>query len=66
MGLADAAADGIDVAEDLLDQVIVLGTDVAAQGNGICDDVGVLAAVYVGDGEDSGICGSLLFCQDLV
>ena len=54
------------MAEDLLDQVIVLGTDVAAQGNGICDDIGVLAAVYVGDGEYSGICGGLLFCQDLV
>jgi len=66
VGLADAVADGINVAEDLLDQVIVLGTDVAAQGNGICDDIGVLAAVYVGDGEYSGICGGLLFCQDLV
>ena len=61
MGLADAVADGINVAEDLLDQGIVLGTDVAAQGNGISDDIGVLAAVYVGDGEYSGICGGLLF-----
>ena len=60
MGLADAVADGINVAEDLLDQGIVLGTDVAAQGNGICDDIGVLAAVYVGDGEYS----CLLYTSD--